>query len=289
MHKVRKAVTLLELVIVVGIFAVLIALTAGAVQKVREAAARIGEKNQMRQVILAIHQCAARDEGRLQHQDTRPDQPDCEQTSLAQAALMMGYQRYLGYVDENGNGATRYVREFFFEGDPSLDLYPDQRRIGGTCVAVNFRAFDGGTTMHAGFSDGLSNTIGLSERYTATHARNNYYQYTNILRHTPTDGILRESWYAGPRFAAFADAGMHDVHPVTTGTPAVTRSSQANVTFQVKPLFMQSDGRMLQSTRVNGLTVAMMDGSVRTIAPQVSEEAFWGSVTPAGGETASLD
>jgi len=288
MVKPRTAVTLLELVIVVAVIAVLIALTAGAVHKVREAAARIGEKNQMRQVILALHHCGSTDAGRLPRHHERNDALN-DETPLAQAALMMGYQQYLSYVDENGSGATRYVREFFFEGDPSLELYPIQRRIAGTCVAVNFLAFDGGTTLHGSFPDGLSNTIGLSERYGTTRERKNEHIYTNIVCQAQIIDTRIIDRYACRRFAMFAEAGKDDVHAVTTGNPPVSRSSHPGLTFQVKPPFMQSDGRMLQSTRTNGLTVALMDGSVRTISPQVSEEAFWGSVTPAGGESVSLD
>jgi len=37
------------------------------------------------------------------------------------------------------------------------------------------------------------------------------------------------------------------------------------------------------------LTVAMFDGSVRTLSPSVSESVFWALVTPAGGEVVNLD
>ena len=37
------------------------------------------------------------------------------------------------------------------------------------------------------------------------------------------------------------------------------------------------------------MLVGLFDGSVRTVSPRVSEEVFWGSVTPAGGEVVTLD
>jgi hypothetical protein len=32
------------------------------------------------------------------------------------------------------------------------------------------------------------------------------------------------------------------------------------------------------------MLVALMDGSVRTLNPEISMETFWGAVTPSGGE-----
>jgi hypothetical protein len=37
------------------------------------------------------------------------------------------------------------------------------------------------------------------------------------------------------------------------------------------------------------MLVALMDGSVRTIAPHISEATYWAAVTPNGGEMLSRD
>jgi hypothetical protein len=59
----------------------------------------------------------------------------------------------------------------------------------------------------------------------------------------------------GNRRATFADRGWEDVDPSIPQTPHRA-----------------------------GLTVAMFDGGVRTVAPSVDETLFWAQVTPAGGE-----
>jgi type II secretory pathway pseudopilin PulG len=71
MSRLRRATTLVEVLVVVGLLAVLIGLLLPAVQRARTAGERTGGLNQLRQINLALQSHIAGHGNRLPHGDRR--------------------------------------------------------------------------------------------------------------------------------------------------------------------------------------------------------------------------
>jgi hypothetical protein len=93
------------------------------------------------------------------------------------------------------------------------------------------------------------------------------------------------------RRSTFADGEMfQDVLPVTTqGDNGSVTVGSLPLTFQVRPPLNLCNPRIPQSSFPGGILCGFADGSVRFVGQNVSQSAFWGSVTPDRGETVSLD
>jgi prepilin-type processing-associated H-X9-DG protein len=162
--------------------------------------------------------------------------------------------------------------------DEDADVY----HLFAPCsYAANMTAFEGPPHLSASFSDGTSNTVALVERYAYCGRPGVSFPYCIASPAWGPDDV-------GDRRATFADRGSSQVVPVTAGAPR-TVASVPGMTFQVAPKVADADARVAQTPHAGGLPAAFFDGSVRTIAPSVSEEVFWSMVTPAGYEVAASD
>jgi uncharacterized protein DUF1559 len=101
--------------------------------------------------------------------------------------------------------------------------------------------------------DGLSNTIGLTERYQMCH------------------GSLC-AW------------GYPSIH---TWTPMFAYYNQGK--FQVAPTQEECNPALPQAIDKSGIQVALMDGSARMVGEQISPETWWHACTPNGGEVLGSD
>jgi prepilin-type N-terminal cleavage/methylation domain-containing protein len=277
----RKAVTLVEVLVVVAIIAVLIGLLLPAVQNIRRAATRMAVSNQLRQVSLAFHNYLDAG-GRLAGRESM----EYGGGDVFGPILPFLEAKQTG-VDTNG---VAVVRNYMSLADPSFQALP--QGDGDCSFAVNsqlcrVRAEYGSVT------DGTSNTIAFAERYARCKPPGSPAFHQGVIWslvgttcYNPTLGL----WPipcppTSSRRPTFADYPMYaDVYPVPGPDPSTTRASIPGLTYELTPHPAACDGRVVQASFANGLLVAMFDGGVRTIRHGVAEHIYWGAVTPAGGE-----
>jgi prepilin-type N-terminal cleavage/methylation domain-containing protein len=295
----RTGFTLIELIVVIGIIAVLIALLLPAVQKVREAANVTQCLNNEKQLMLAVHLYADTNDGRLPpanfYQVVNP--------STGNAAEGSAFYALLAFY-EQGTVFNAYTRDMSNPGYLSACFTPlavhvcpsdptNSNGIGHTPpgyatgnYALNLALFGASGTFNikgasspftiGNLPNGSSNTIGIVE------ASGCFPGYPTIDPQTGTlESYMTWHWPAYPN-------SFGPYWPNPDELPG-----QANFTglFHLPQIGInpaQADPNLSQSYHA-AMNVGLMDGSVRNITPALSQLTWTGALNPNSGQVLGPD
>jgi len=270
----RPAFTLTELLVVVGIVAIVGGLITVGVVKVRETADRTTSSCNLKQIVLATVNMADSNEGKLPGPGDTEYPDKLAELAAAGKRLRTGYGPPLflilpyvecetiysdSYSAQDGLCSSKRVRGrrcLFYQApaDPTLDP------SGDSCsYAVNELAFtapkgQGYRLYPKDIPDGTSNTVFYAEQYARQW------------------GDHGTGWPDPRLFRPYTE---EDGKQVPKDPP-----------FQVRPRIGRDtfDGERPQAFTRAGVMVAMGDGTVRLVRPDVSAKTFYDACTPAGNE-----
>jgi Tfp pilus assembly protein PilE len=287
----RRGLTLFQLLVVLAILAILIGLLLPAVQKVREAAARTQSSNNLKQIMIAVHNY---------YSVYNKLPPAVDENHFSALALLLPYIEqdnlyktidFKKSVDDKANADARkaLIKTFLNPADPVMQVKDE---CGPTNYMLSQLVFGANPPLTlAGITDGTSNTIGAGETLkgdggtrAVTVQRQHVLLDKDALKGIKADAGVAD-WKANKHIAGDRGASWMDGRflQATFGTGLRPNDDKPDVSCAgvggVSAL--RSPGRVVLA--------GLMDGSVRSVSVAVSLTTWEAAMTPNGGEVLGSD
>jgi prepilin-type N-terminal cleavage/methylation domain-containing protein len=274
-----KGFTLVELLVVIAIIGVLVGLLFPAVQKVREAAARIDCSNRVKQIGLAVHG----------YNDVYKRLPPlwAETPNLSGSLhfFLLPFLEQGNVYNQAGNNSVNQkgavISVYLCPSDPTQrQFYPDWAPTNYAGNVLVFNPF-GTLALQNAMPDGTTNTVMFAERYQECF---------------PFPGHTEPAWaaHAGP---GNSPNELWDVAGFGFNTGITTSPydgyypdySFNGLTFQVKPQPKDCNFRVTQTPHTGGMVVGLGDGSIRLVSSGISTTTWVNACIPNDGNPLGPD
>jgi uncharacterized protein DUF1559 len=272
----RRGFSLVDLVVVLAMFLILAALLLPAVQNLRQAGHRQETTNNLKQVTLALINCADTNRGFLPPAcDNYPGGDWFGTLHVHILPYAEEVELYKSYHKAKGKGEVADAKvAIFLAAEDNSNAAGKVKGVQNFAANLRLITFKGRRAKHnadmpelaatepgmarypAGIPDGTSNTVAFATKYALCG-----------------DGGSRYAAEPNSKFAAFfgQHAAQKPAHP-----------SDAAATYQLQPA--AKDCRcapLMAQSFAKSLLVSLCDGSVRGVAPEMSAETWNRALHPA--------